>query len=88
MANYNVAGLQVLAELAEEAQAKQEFERQITLRVAAQCADMCGSQADQKNIRRHFGLDYYDGPTHYQDKRWQQSQYDWSKHYVKDERGN
>ena len=56
--------------------------------VGERCANMCGSQGDQKNIRRHFGLDYYDGPTHHQDKRWQQSQYDWSKHYVKDERGN
>jgi hypothetical protein len=86
MANYNVAGLQVLAELAEEAQAKQEFERQITLKVAAQCADMCGSQADQKNIRRHFGLDYRDGPSHYQDTRHQETQYDWSKHYIEEKK--
>jgi hypothetical protein len=50
--------------------------------VGERCADMCGSQADQKNIRRHFGLDYYDGPTHFQDKRHLDSQYDWSKHYI------
>jgi hypothetical protein len=85
MANYNVAGLQTLAELAEEAEAKRVFEQEITQRVAAQCADMCGSQADQKNIRRRFGLDYRDGPTHYQDTEYQQSQYDWNKHYIKKE---
>ena len=86
MANYNVAGLQTLAELAEEAEAKRAFEREITQRVAKQCADMCGSQADQKNIRRHFGLDYYDGPSHYQNKQHQETQYDWNKHYVEEKK--
>ena len=86
MANYNVAGLQTLAELAEEAEAKRAFEREITQRVAAQCADMCGSQADQKNIRRHFGLDYYDGPSHYQSKGHLETQYDWNKHYVEEKK--
>ena len=53
--------------------------------VGEQCADMCGSQGDQKNIRRRFGLEYRDGPTHYQDTGYQQSQYDWNKHYIKKE---
>jgi hypothetical protein len=47
---------------------------------------MCGSQGDQKNLRRHFGLDYYDGPTHFQDKRHLETQYDWSKHYIEDKK--
>jgi hypothetical protein len=50
--------------------------------VGERCADMCGSQADQKNLRRYFGLDYYDGPSHFQDTRHQETQYDWSKHYI------
>ena len=54
--------------------------------IGSRCADMCGSQADQKNIRRHFGLDYYNGPTHYQDTRHQETQYDWSKHYIEDKK--
>ena len=62
------------------------FEREITQRVAAQCANMCGSQADQKNIRRHFGLEYYDGPSHYQNKTYQETQYDWNKHYVEEKK--
>jgi hypothetical protein len=62
------------------------FEREITQRVAAQCANMCGSQADQKNIRRHFGLDYYDGPSHYQSKGHLETQYDWNKHYVEEKK--
>ena len=52
--------------------------------VGERCADMCGSQADQKNIRRHFGLDYYDGPTHFQNDHHLASQYDWNKHYIKE----
>ena len=54
--------------------------------VGERCADICGSQGDQKNIRRHFGLDYNDGPTHFQDKRHLDSQYDWNKHYIKDKK--
>ena len=54
--------------------------------VGERCADLCGSQGDQKNIRRHFGLDYYDGPSHYQSKRHQETQYDWSKHYVEEKK--
>ena len=81
MANYNVAGLQTLAELAELAEAKRAFEREITQRVAAQCADMCGSQADQKNIRRRFGLEYQDGPSHNTEAGYKESQYDWSSSY-------
>ena len=54
--------------------------------VGERCADMCGSQSDQKNLRRHFGLDYYDGPSHYQDQRHEQTQYDWSKHYVNEQK--
>ena len=57
------------------------FEREITQRVAAQCADMCGSQADQKNIRRRFGLEYRDGPSHNTEAGYKESQYDWSKPY-------
>jgi hypothetical protein len=52
--------------------------------VGARCADMCGSQADQKNLRRYFELDYYDGPSHYQGERHQETQYKWSKHYVEE----
>ena len=54
--------------------------------VGERCADMCGSQGDQKNIRRHFGLDYNDGPSHYQSKQHQETQYDWSKHYVEEKK--
>ena len=52
--------------------------------VGERCADICGSQGDQKNIRRHFGLVYYDGPTHHQDVGYQETQYSWSKHYFED----
>jgi hypothetical protein len=54
--------------------------------VGERCADMCGSQGDQKNLRRHFGLDYYDGPTHFQDTHHLETQYDWSKHYIEDKK--
>jgi hypothetical protein len=54
--------------------------------VGERCADICGSQGDQKNIRRHFGLDYYDGPSHYQNKTYQETQYDWNKHYVEEKK--
>jgi hypothetical protein len=54
--------------------------------VGERCADMCGSQADQKSIRRHFGLDYRDGPTHFQDNRHLETQYDWSKHYIEEKK--
>ena len=54
--------------------------------VGARCADMCGSQADQKNLRRYFELDYYDGPSHYQSEKHQESQYDWSKHYIEEKK--
>lgn len=53
--------------------------------VGERCADMCGSQGDQKNIRRHFGLEYYDGPSHNQYERYQETQYSWSKHYIKED---
>ena len=49
--------------------------------VGERCADMCGSQADQKNIRRHFGLDYRDGPSHWTGESHLETRYDWSKYY-------
>jgi hypothetical protein len=55
--------------------------------VGERCADMCGSQADQKNIRRHFGLEYRDGPSHFQNDHHLASQYDWNKHYIKEKHG-
>ena len=54
--------------------------------VGERCADMCGSQADQKNIRRHFGLPYYDGPSHFQNDHHMMSQYDWNRHYIKEQK--
>ena len=54
--------------------------------VGERCADICGSQADQKNIRRHFALDYYDGPSHFQSDHHLVSQYDWNKHYIKEQK--
>jgi hypothetical protein len=53
--------------------------------VGQECANMCGSQNDQKNILKHFELPYTDGPTHYQNKTYQETQYSWSKHYIKEE---
>ena len=53
--------------------------------VGQECANMCGSQGDQKNILKHFELPYTDGPTHHQDTRYQETQYSWSKHYFKEE---
>jgi hypothetical protein len=53
--------------------------------VGQECANMCGSQSDSKNILKYFELPYNDGPTHYQDKRYQETQYSWSKHYIKEE---
>jgi hypothetical protein len=54
--------------------------------VGERCADICGSQADQKNIRRHFDLPYYDGPSHFQNDHHMVSQYDWNKHYIKEQK--
>ena len=54
--------------------------------VGERCADICGSQGDQKNIRRHFELDYYDGPSHFQSDHHLVSQYDWSKHYIEEKK--
>ena len=53
--------------------------------IGQECANMCGSQSDSKNILKHFGLPYTDSPTHYQDKRYQETQYSWSQHYIKEE---
>lgn len=53
--------------------------------IGQECANMCGSQSDSKNILKHFGYQTNDGPTHYQDKRYQETQYSWSKHYFKEE---
>jgi len=53
--------------------------------IGQECANMCGSQSDSKNIRKHFELPYDDGPTHYQGQRHQETQYNWSKYYIKGE---
>jgi hypothetical protein len=53
--------------------------------VGQECANMCGSQGDQKNILKHFELPYNNSPTHHQDTRYQETQYSWSQHYIKKE---
>ena len=53
--------------------------------IGQECANMCGSQGDQKNILKHFELPYNNSPTHYQDKTYQETQYSWSQHYIKKE---
>ena len=53
--------------------------------IGQECANMCGSQSDQKNILKHFEYQTNDGPTHYQNKAYQETQYPWSKHYIKEE---
>ena len=39
----------------------------------------CGTE-EECNER----LEYYDGPSHYQSKQYQETQYNWSKHYIEE----